>query len=84
MMERKHELALYTLEYTPCAGVMCDEEYPDEVLRYGRETVGRGMGFYCHVCFQEHCPGKSWEDAPSLRTCRVEATDNHKGGWGWT
>ena len=52
--------------FVPCDGRDCEYTFHAGELRYGRETVGRGWGFYCETCFEEHCPGRSWEKAETL------------------
>ena len=52
--------------FVPCDGRGCEHKFGAGQLRYGRETVGRGYGFYCETCFEEHCPGRSWEKAETL------------------
>lgn len=68
-MDDKMGLAIRKLIHFPCDGrkqLGCEYEFNGQDLRFGKETVGRGMGFYCKKCFAEFCAGRSWESAPTV------------------
>ena len=68
MLTRRMELIRDMLSHHSCGGIVCTgEEFPMSELRWGRETVGRGIGFYCRECFAVHCEGREWDNAVTLR-----------------
>ena len=76
-MDAKGGIALRKLIHFRCDGykvLNCTYEFDGHDLRYGKETVGRGEGYFCKDCFQEYCPGRSWDNAPTL--CQVIINTN--------
>ena len=75
-MDEKGGIALRKMIHHKCDGhksMECDYDFDVHDLRFGKETVGRGMGFFCLKCFEEHCAGKSWEHATTLAGSIVES-----------
>ena len=58
--------------FVQCDGRDCQYKFHAGDLRFGRETVGRGHGFYCLNCFEMHCPGRSWDKADPLLSLAAE------------
>ena len=76
-MDEKGGLALRKLIHFPCDGrkrLKCEYEFDGHDLRFGKETIGRGMGFFCKDCFAEFCAGRSWDNAITL--CQTITKDN--------
>ena len=76
-MDAREGIALRKVIHFRCDGhksLNCTYDFDGHDLRYGRETVGRGAGYFCKKCFQEHCAGRSWDDAPTL--CQVIIDSN--------